>query len=578
MNLLWLRAALGGGVRIALRHLALIFLASLAALAIVSGYSLATLSSSASLEEEESLLRTPILAAFDSSTPREELRSIIDKHKLLAEPVEIEMSLWTEEGFDVLKLTPDPRAGQTRQQICGELAELSGTLYVDCSTELVEHEIHALRRAAAALKAIGYVAALLGAALLIALLELVFKDEEILGILDLVGASRAQRWILVLPSAMAVAVLSAVAWSVLAGRISEVAGSLLPLSGTTSSEGALSQAPGDLSLGFLMILAASLFASLFVRSRRRLPLFALAFLLVCPPAYADVVEFLEGQLQAVEMQLSEFDQDLMVFEASLGNQRDLLAQLTQESEEIQREIEVNSMKLKLAGALAGATPRELEPESARLAWFALQAEKAALEREIERLEAERSRVEQKAVETEQLVLQPIKIEQAMRGQLSELERQRRALEAALAEVALEPSKAWKPRELGVTFDGSKGLLPWPVDGEIARGFNPDTSPPHLGIEIAANPCEEVESVFWGRVRFAGVLDANQTVIIEHESGYYTIYSGMEELYVETGEEIPPRSKIGRLRCDRPQLTFELHRGESALNPLEWLLIRFALRP
>jgi len=572
MSALWIKAACKQGLKIALRHILTIVFVSFVAAFVASGYSFRVLSKESFLARSGQLLKTPILIAFGSDIRRDELQATIDKYKLTPETVEMESPVWMEIKIESLKLLPNPAFGFPRKDICKSLEKLGSMYYVDCATDFIEHKLKGYESIILSIDVVSYIALAIGFLLVITILKLAFEKEEVFNSLELCGASRLQRWIFLVPSLVVMIVISFAVWLGLIYSLSELVRSLFEIDQahvksvtTITSEHTLV----GLTHAFLIIVLASIF----LRTKKLLPLLVILIIAFPLSARPDVSDFLEAQIEVIEFQLRAFNEDLIAFEASFGDKRTLIDQLSNRSEEIQKEISDTRPKLNLVSALVNATPNEPEPEAARLKRFALLSQKAALEKRVKLLDAERDFVEQRILETESGLLQPMRIEQTLFERLSNLQKSYNLFESAMGKVALEPDRAWNPNELGITLEACEGFLPWPVKGDVAMGFEPEKSPPHLGIDIVSTPCAEAKSVYWGTVKFVGTLGTNQSIILEHESGYFTIYSGLEDIYVETGEEIQPYVPIGKLSCDRPQMTFEIHKGKQALNPFEWLSIR-----
>ena len=126
-----------------------------------------------------------------------------------------------------------------------------------------------------------------------------------------------------------------------------------------------------------------------------------------------------------------------------------------------------------------------------------------------------------------------------------------------------------------------GQLEWPVHGEILRGFGRSVHPKfktvtlNNGINIAANVGAPVAAVGKGAVEFADVLPGfGQCVILDHDSGYYTLYAHLDRVFVTKGEEIAMGqviAEVGRPEPREPsQLYFEVRHGKTPLDPADWL--------
>ncbi len=144
-------------------------------------------------------------------------------------------------------------------------------------------------------------------------------------------------------------------------------------------------------------------------------------------------------------------------------------------------------------------------------------------------------------------------------------------------LAEESSRANQLTELA-------GELEWPTRGELLRGFGRSVHPRfqtvtlNNGINIAAQLGAPVASVATGKVEFSDRLPGfGQCVIIDHGSGYYSLYAHLESVFVTAGEEIARGqviAEVGRPEPGEPsQLYFEIRSGKTPLNPLDWLRAR-----
>jgi murein hydrolase activator len=213
----------------------------------------------------------------------------------------------------------------------------------------------------------------------------------------------------------------------------------------------------------------------------------------------------------------------------------------------------------------------------------LQAEiKKAIAREIE--EAEKAR---KKAEAERIAKEKAAREKA----------EREAREKGLP-VPDKPKEDPKPvaenafgltpeaRLIGNDFVANKGKLPYPVEtGTITEKFgrNPHPTLPGIetynnGIDISTTKGANVRAVFQGEVTSVITIPgAGKVVIIKH-GNYRTVYSNLQDVYVDKGTKVNVKQVIGTLL---PQgnisiAHFEIHEvkettGKTAeLNPAFWL--------
>ena len=153
-----------------------------------------------------------------------------------------------------------------------------------------------------------------------------------------------------------------------------------------------------------------------------------------------------------------------------------------------------------------------------------------------------------------------------------------------AEPTVEEKKELELSNKG--FEANKGRLPWPVkSGQITRKFGKSPHPVYStvfidnpGIDITTVKGSTVRAVYEGEVRSIFKVDgAGKAVMIKHGS-YYTIYSNLQETYVNTGDKVSARQEIGALLVNTSGTSvvhFEVRKvsGEgkiSNINPTYWL--------
>jgi septal ring factor EnvC (AmiA/AmiB activator) len=164
--------------------------------------------------------------------------------------------------------------------------------------------------------------------------------------------------------------------------------------------------------------------------------------------------------------------------------------------------------------------------------------------------------------------------------LAQKERQLSSLIASLAGDG-EPLSA-ASGESGASIEEFRGVLDWPVPGEVTIGFGPRTDPryrtrvPHNGLEIA--PAQAVERDGEGRVRVAAVYPGEvlyaapfegygRTVVVHHAGRVFTLYAGLDELLVEPGQVLELGAPVGTASG---RVYFEVRKENRPEDPLGWL--------
>jgi len=127
----------------------------------------------------------------------------------------------------------------------------------------------------------------------------------------------------------------------------------------------------------------------------------------------------------------------------------------------------------------------------------------------------------------------------------------------------------------------KGRLPWPLNGPIAIPYgsykDPKFNTPvfRRGIYIRAAEGEVSRAVYGGKVVYADWFKGyGKVIIINHGSGYHSVYANLSEIFFSSGQTVRKREAIGRVgvsgTIDAPALYFEFRYKGKPLNPLQWL--------
>ncbi|MFH1011202.1 MAG: M23 family metallopeptidase, partial [bacterium] len=170
-----------------------------------------------------------------------------------------------------------------------------------------------------------------------------------------------------------------------------------------------------------------------------------------------------------------------------------------------------------------------------------------------------------------------------------LERQRLEIQEALRRIEEMVKAARDTSTLAGILPGEpltplKGLLPWPVQGDVIEYFGAqkhrrsETVTDNPGIDIAASASQEVSCVADGRVAICTWLRGfGNVVIVEHPGDFFTVYAHLQQLTVQRGDEVRAGDGIGTASLDgitgKYRIHFELWEGKQKQNPLHWLTKR-----
>ena len=125
-------------------------------------------------------------------------------------------------------------------------------------------------------------------------------------------------------------------------------------------------------------------------------------------------------------------------------------------------------------------------------------------------------------------------------------------------------------------------MPWPLEKGVIIGrygkqkhvvFG-DVETFNNGIDIATDKNAEARTVFDGTVsRIFFIKGEGKAVLINHGE-YFSVYSGLKEVIVKTGEKLLAKEKIGVVLTheeeDKTELHFEIWKGYNKQDPSKWI--------
>ncbi len=124
--------------------------------------------------------------------------------------------------------------------------------------------------------------------------------------------------------------------------------------------------------------------------------------------------------------------------------------------------------------------------------------------------------------------------------------------------------------------GWNGNLIWPLLGELTQQFGPQTNGTfHHGLDIAGNTGTPVRAAQRGIVVSSGWLPIyGYAVIIDHGSGFRTLYAHLHDFAVRAGNMVQQGQVIAHVgstgNATGPHLHFEVRYDDRSVNPLPYL--------
>ncbi|WP_374376186.1 peptidoglycan DD-metalloendopeptidase family protein [Dongia sp.] len=175
-------------------------------------------------------------------------------------------------------------------------------------------------------------------------------------------------------------------------------------------------------------------------------------------------------------------------------------------------------------------------------------------------------------------------EEAAEHAYEEAQKQKQAASAATsapvpapAPAAVEAAPVESAAAAPVVGPASSAGFSWPVQGKViakygatADGLRND------GINIAAPAGAPVMAAADGTVAYAGnqLRGFGNLILVRHSNGLITAYAHNQSLLVEKGAKVKRGDVIARVgstgSVDKPQLHFEIRKGEEAVDPMKYL--------
>ena len=224
-------------------------------------------------------------------------------------------------------------------------------------------------------------------------------------------------------------------------------------------------------------------------------------------------------------------------------------------------IEVGKQKLGIESALRKKREREKALSQVR-------SKKKKEQRELTRIRKSQKELKNYLSEKQVGMNQLEVIIKKIREDIARLEREERIRKQQMALSSKE-------------FPKLKGQISWPAEGRVTakfgRQWNPKlkTTTENPGIDIKGKPGSEIRSVLGGVVTtITFIRGYGTTIIIDHGSGFYTVYSHVTNVetnvdsQVNSGDVIAYMGDSGSINGS--QLHFEIWGEGKKLNPENWL--------
>ena len=150
----------------------------------------------------------------------------------------------------------------------------------------------------------------------------------------------------------------------------------------------------------------------------------------------------------------------------------------------------------------------------------------------------------------------------------------------LAQATTKVEEAPATAEAPVKASEATGALPtfrWPVRGKVITSYGAKTNgKSNDGINLAVPEGTPVKAAEDGVVAYSGneLKGYGNLVLVRHSNGYVTAYAHASELLVKRGDTIKRGQIIAKSgqsgEVGSPQLHFEIRKGSSPVDPLQFL--------
>ncbi len=136
---------------------------------------------------------------------------------------------------------------------------------------------------------------------------------------------------------------------------------------------------------------------------------------------------------------------------------------------------------------------------------------------------------------------------------------------SIGEMIFIPDHLKKPSGTKINFDDFSS----PLAGKTVLGFGQtEQNMINHGIDIMAFQGHNIQAARSGKAVFLSSDFAGfaQTIIIDHNDGFQTVYSGNFEPLIKLGDSVTKGSLIAKLKNNSNRLHFEIRKNGSAQNP------------
>jgi murein hydrolase activator len=197
------------------------------------------------------------------------------------------------------------------------------------------------------------------------------------------------------------------------------------------------------------------------------------------------------------------------------------------------------------------------------------------------LQKEEKKLKKDIEETKKAVAQLDRlIEEIIREEIARAEREAREARAKAKGTAATAKVADAAVALSASFEENKQKFSWPASGFVSQKFGKQNHPvlkgiviQNDGINIQTKQDEKVKCIFNGEVRMVAQVGALGNAVIINHGEYFSVYTGLKDVFVKKGQKIKTSEEIGQLMVNADgisELRFQIRKNTQALDPQAWL--------
>jgi septal ring factor EnvC (AmiA/AmiB activator) len=266
--------------------------------------------------------------------------------------------------------------------------------------------------------------------------------------------------------------------------------------------------------------------------------------------------------------------------ASISNKQHELGQQIQDLE--QKKVEKKDLLGNQEVEKKDLTQKKSEKEELL---SALQQKESTLKKDLEKKRKDAERTE---LAIQALIKAEIERQQKLATELAEKSNSKvdNAIEKknnkAVAKATMRYHLSKDEMDVNLNFSSNKGKLPMPViQGMVTESFGEHPHPTmaniklfNNGITISTGKGSLARCIFQGEVTgVTSIPGVGKLVIIRHGE-YLSVYSNLDEVYVQTGDKVKAKQNIGKILFDpeegKTEMNLQIWKGQNKLNPEEWL--------